>query len=314
MLKIISQMAKIFLATLLAIAVFVLVLSRTNRPQILRSYFRFETAWIQRWPSQPGKWGIEELAPILLRAGVLAPARVEVEPGISFMLDPSDLVPLVILRTGAWQTEIWDSISPTLSEGGVFLDVGAHIGYFSLKAARKVGQTGRVVAFEPNPETLKLLRDNVSANRAENVVVEPIACTDREQTLTLFAAPSFNTGAASLGRNNADFSPDGPPKEYSVRGRPIDDVVRELNLARVDVIKIDVEGAELFVVRGAMNTLKRFHPKLIVEVVPAQLANLKTTPDDLIAAIKAAGYNRSRPLNPDKIDWEWTVQAPQQNF
>ena len=57
-------------------------------------------------------------------------------------------------------------------------------------------------------------------------------------------------------------------------------------------------------VRGAMNTLKRFHPKLIVEMVPAQLASLKTTPDDLIAAIKAAGYNQSRPLNPEKIDWE----------
>jgi len=55
---------------------------------------------------------------------------------------------------------------------------------------------------------------------------------------------SFNTGATSLGRQNADFSPEGPPKEFSVRGRPIDDVVRELNLARVDVIKIDTEGSE----------------------------------------------------------------------
>jgi FkbM family methyltransferase len=227
------------------------------------------------------------------------------------MLDPRDLVPLVILRTGIWEPELWSSISATLPEGGVFLDVGAHIGYFSVKAARKVGKTGRVVAFEPNPETLNLLRDNVSANRAENVMVEPIACTDREQMLTLFAAAFFNTGRASLGRQNADFSRDGPPKEYTVRGRPIDDVVRELNLTRVDVIKIDVEGAEVFVVKGAMNTLKRFHPKLIVEVIPAQLASLKSTPEDLIAAIKAAGYNHSRPINPEKIDWEWTVQAPQ---
>ena len=149
---------------------------------------------------------------------MLAPARVEIEPGVSFMLDPRDLVPLTILRTGVWQPEIWDSISPSLSEGGVFLDVGAHIGYFSMKATRRVGKTGRVVAFEPNPETLKMLRDNVSANHAENVVVEPIACTDREQMLTLFAAPSFNTGATSLGRPNADFSPEGPPKEYPSEG------------------------------------------------------------------------------------------------
>jgi len=55
--------------------------------------------------------------------------------------------------------------------------------------------TGRVVGFEPNPETLKLLRDNVVANNAQNVIVEPIACPDREQMLTLYAAPAMNTGA-----------------------------------------------------------------------------------------------------------------------
>ena len=304
------RIAKISIAILLGVAAYVWVLSRTNRPELLRQYFRLENAWIEHWPTQSGKLKIEKFSNILLRAGMLAPARVEIEPGLSLMLDPRDLVPLVILRTGIWEPELWSSISATLPEGGVFLDVGAHIGYFSVKAARKVGKTGRVVAFEPNPETLNLLRDNVSANRAENVVVEPIACTDREQMLTLFAAAFFNTGRASLGRQNADFSRDGPPKEYTVRGRPIDDVVRELNLTRVDVIKIDVEGAEVFVVKGAMNTLKRFHPKLIVEVIPAQLASLKSTPEDLIAAIKAAGYNHSRPINPEKIDWEWTVQAP----
>ena len=251
---------------------------------------------------------LAEFEPLLMKTGVLGPARVQVEPGISYFLDPSDLVPATILKTGEWQPEIWDSITPSLTDGGVFYDVGAHIGYFSMKAALRVGRAGRVVAFEPNPEILNLLRDNVTANGFNNVMVEPIACTEREENLTLFAAPSVNTGASSLSRDNAAILQDQAPKPYSVRGRPIDDVTEELKLTRVDAIKIDVEGAEGLVLRGAINTLKRFHPKVVLEVVPRQLASFQTTPEDLISLFHSAGYNFSRPLGPEQTDWEWTAQ------
>jgi len=305
-----TRKAALAASILLAMGAFVFAFSRVNPPATARAYFWLETKWIDHWPFHTGKWEIQKVVPTMIRLGVLRPVRVAPEPNISFLLDPRDLVSVSILRTGAWQPEIWDSISPNLSEGSVFLDVGAHIGYFSMKAARKVGQTGRVLSFEPNPETLKLLRDNVAANNLTNVIVEPIACTDREQMLTLYAAPSANTGASSLARQNADISSQEPPRPYPVRGRPIDDVVRELNLTRVDAIKIDVEGAEVFVLRGALDTLKRFHPKIVVEVVPSQLGSFQTTADDLISLIKSAGYNRSKPLNPERTDWEWTMQDP----
>ena len=279
-----------------------------NRPAFVSDYFRLEQAWEERWPVESQKRGIEGLAPYLCRIGVLRPVRLQVEPGVSFRLDPRDLIGSSILRSGAWQPEIWDSISPVLSQGGVFLDVGAHIGYFSMKAAVRVGKTGHVVAFEPNPETLTLLRENVAANQAENVIVEPIACTDREQMLTLYAAASSNTGASSLARQNADISAQEPPRPYAVRGRPIDDVVRELNLTRVDAIKIDVEGAEVGVLRGTVNTLRRFHPKVVIEVVARQLASFQTTPEDLIAVLQGAGYNRVKPVDP--TDFEWTAEDP----
>lgn len=99
------------------------------------------------------------------------------------------LIAVTILRSAVWQPEVWDSLRPALSDGAVFLDVGAHIGYFSLKSAAVVGRNGRVVAFEPNPETLQALRANIAASHAANVIVEPIACTDQEQTLTLYGGP-----------------------------------------------------------------------------------------------------------------------------
>jgi FkbM family methyltransferase len=277
------------------------IISFAARPTILKTYFSLE----QRWPEGSRKT-VESIMPGMCRIGLLGPARVEVEPGLSFVLDPRDLIGITILRYGFWQQEVWDSLAPDLKEGSVFLDVGAHIGYFSIKAVPKVGRTGRVVSFEPNPETLVLLRDNVRANHAGNVVVEPIACTDRDQMLTLYAAPSMNTGASSLSRENADLNYKEPPRPYPVHGRPIDEVVRELGLSRVDAIKVDVEGAEVTVLRGAFNTLRTFHPKVVIEIVAQQLASFQTTPDQLISILKDAGYNHSKPVGP--TDWEWTVE------
>ena len=189
----------------LAAAALSIVFAHTLRSVTVRAYFGAEQSLIAHWPERWGKSAAEQffihkLTPQLCRFGVLGPARVQVEPGISYLLDPSDLIAVSILRGGEWQPEIWDAILPALSEGAVFFDVGAHIGYFSLKASAKVGSTGRILAFEPNPEILKLLRENIAANKAGNVLVEPIACTDREQTLTLWASARFNTGMSSLAR------------------------------------------------------------------------------------------------------------------
>src|SRR5258708_5927724 len=308
MAKLKSRLLRIGLVLLGLFALLVLFI-RLNAPATMKAYFSLERAWSEHWPIKSQRNALFKLEPAMRRIGVLRPARVEVEPGISFFLDPGDLVPLTILRTGSWQPEVWDSLSPRLGEGAVMLDVGAHIGYFSIKGSRKVGKSGRVIAFEPNPEILKLLRDNVAANHAANVVVEPIACTDREQTLTLYAAAEINTGASSLSVDSARISPSEAPRPYSVRGRPIDDVVRELNLTRVDAIKVDVEGAEVLVLRGALNTLKRFHPKIVIEVSDRQLANMNTTRAELVELIKSAGYNRSKPVNREENDWEWTLAA-----
>ena len=193
--------------------------------------------------------------------------------------------------TSRWEPEVWAAISSGLNEGAVFLDVGAHIGYDTLKAASLVGTSGRIVAFEPNPLTLAILRSNVEASGARNVTIQPIACTDSEQELTLYdSRRTGNSGSSSLSSDNAGDA--GTP--YTVRGRPIDSVVAELGLRRIDVLKADVEGAELLVLRGAAQSVRRFHPKLIMEVVPRQLKNMGTSVEELESFIRSLGYNRER--------------------
>lgn len=304
----IGRLARAVRMTLIALGIIVatvavLQISEAGRSLTVRSYLRAERLWQRDFPIESAR--AFTARPLMTRLGLLRPVRVRVEPGVSLWLDPSDDISRTILirRAGRWEPEVWGAISSALPEGATFFDVGAHIGYDSLKAAVKVGPAGRVVAFEPNPNTLQQLRDNIAASGATNVIVQPIACTDREQMLTLFdSTPGGNSGSSSLSAANAGSM----SRPYTVRGRPIDDVVRELGFERIDVLKADVEGAELIVLRGAAESLKRFHPKLILEVVPRQLENMNASVAELEAFIKEMGYNASRSI--DYKNKEYTVR------
>lgn len=264
-----------------------------GRVWTVRTWVRAERLWSRDLPLSSARGMVRAVEPALSGLGLLRPVRVEVEPGVNLLLDPADDVSRTILvsRQGRWEPEVWASIVGGLGPGTVFIDVGAHIGYDTLKAAHVVGPQGRVVAVEPNPRTLELLRANIEASQASNVTVAPFACTDVPQTLRFFdATAGGNSGSSSLSEANA-----GPvASSFDVQGRPLDDIVDELGLTAVHVIKADVEGAELGVIKGATRTITRHHPRLILEVVPEQLANMGTSVAELEGVLASMGYTQSR--------------------
>src|SRR5262249_15305147 len=121
------------------------------------------------------------------------PLWTELEPGVKMLLDPRDLISRVLLETGESDPETWHAAALHLPSGGTYVDVGAQIGYCSLKASALVGSEGRVVAIEANPDTVKLLRQNIHANAA-SVMVQSIACFDSEAFVDLFTASGSNSG------------------------------------------------------------------------------------------------------------------------
>ena len=271
---------------------------------LLRAFLRGQVIWDRLVPLETVKSWIK-LAPFMARVGIIRPVWVQLELGVKILLDPSDLLSHCILTSSesVWQPWVWEALSSGLGDGSVVLDVGAHIGYFTLKSGVRVGQRGRVVAFEPNPGSLETLRANVAASHAANVTIVPVACTDRGTTLTLYDAfPRHNSGGASLSRANAGERSQGVP----VCGRPIDDVLRELGIQWVDAMKVDVEGAELYALQGATETLLRSHPKIVIEVQPDALAGMNTTVEELFSFLKQVGYTRGRQIGPE--DWEWTAE------
>ncbi len=153
---------------------------------------------------------------------------------------------------GAYEPEQMRLFEAAVTPGGVVFDVGAHAGLYTLLAARLVGPAGRAVAFEPLPRNLAFLRRHVALNALTNVTVVPAAVCARTGVARFLPAPS-----SSMGRLAAD----GP---LQVRTVALDDLISGGELPPPDVIKIDVEGAEVDVLAGADRLLHDRRPVLLI--------------------------------------------------
>ena len=164
---------------------------------------------------------------------------------------------------GLFKLDLQNWLSANLKPGSVFYDVGANVGFFSLLAARLTGPQGNVISFEPLPENLDRLRENVERNHFSNVKIFPVAlgAANQEQVFQVSERPTWG--------KLKDVGPAAPDKYLSdirVGVRRLDDLVAEGAFPPPDLIKIDVEGAEVAVVEGAVETLARYGPALIIEL------------------------------------------------
>jgi FkbM family methyltransferase len=166
----------------------------------------------------------------------------------------SDLLELLL----SYEREVFDKLFDVLRPGSIFIDVGAHIGRYSFPIAKPVGADGLVIAVEPDPLAFKALLMGVKLNNFRNVLALNIALGDGEGKAIL--CQKHVTATSSI----VEF--DKCQRFVEVPLKRLDSVVEELRLKRVDVIKIDVEGAEIKVLKGAVNTITRFKPLIVIEV------------------------------------------------
>ena len=139
------------------------------------------------------------------------------------------------------------------NEGENVVDVGAHIGLYSLIAAKRVGSSGKVIAIEPDPENFKILKKNILLNQLTNV--EPLECAvySAKEKLKLFL-PELDQGRTIFNTVMQDRA--GMSSNFlEVEANTLDNILSEYSMHRVNYLKIDVEGAELEVLKGAVNTL-----------------------------------------------------------
>jgi FkbM family methyltransferase len=194
---------------------------------------------------------------------------------------------------------ILDTLRAALPPGGVFLDVGANIGLHTLAIAHHLQPTGgTVLAFEPHPDNYWALRDNLHRNRLDNVTAE---------NLGLAESAAVHTGAAPPGPGNWSLASQGQ-RSFKVHLVRFDDYARRHDLRRLDAVKIDVEGAEVRVLRGARESIERYRPVIVFEVCPMWLRRMGTSVAELFEVVQAPGYTVHH-LPQRGRDWGRALQA-----
>lgn len=191
-------------------------------------------------------------------SAVAKPEQVQFR-GITLKVDQSDTTITPTLLTGQYECTELDFLESVLSSGMTVIDVGANNGAYTCIASRLVGGTGTVIAFEPVAENLEALRESLRLNLpvSDNVVVIPAAAGDKCRDSLRIYLDEGNSGTHSAGVVGASWQ--------TVPVRTLDEVVCELALEALDLVKIDVEGFEPQVLDGSRVALERFEPILLCE-------------------------------------------------
>ena len=206
-------------------------------------------------------------------------------------LDPRDLLQSLVLFEGAYEAHVLGALERLLPEGGYFIDVGANIGLHSLVAARRVGPSGTVDAIEPEPFCRGRLEQHIVLNHCENIRCFPYALSDQTGTAVLHLSPPENLAKSSLRETNVTMGLSTPSQgSVTVETRTLDEHVLSRGRAP-DLLKVDVEGAELLVISGGTQTLS--HPDsaaILFEASDLQAAPFGYKISDLKAKLVDLGY------------------------
>jgi FkbM family methyltransferase len=206
---------------------------------------------IVRWLAPPTKCGhLRELC--LVRDGLV------------FLANPTIPVDWHITFFGTYEPEIRTIFRAVLQSGGICVDIGANVGWHTLLMASLVGANGRVLAVEANPAMLKRLQDNLGANRLSQVEVVPFAMTEAEGEVE-FYAPDASDPVSGTGRVIGTPSEATAGQTIRVQGRRLDTIIAATQIERLDLIKIDVEGFELPVLRSGEEAIAKFRPHVVFE-------------------------------------------------
>jgi FkbM family methyltransferase len=187
----------------------------------------------------------------------LRPAIVEVPfQQFRFFVRLNDPLHYSILL-GLHESEVLECLRRQLRIGMIVFDIGANVGYFSMIAGQLVGKSGRIIAVEPDPRVVEVLRKNMEANGFHNATVVEAAAYNSSGKVSLGCAPATSWSGIYYER---------PTKRIAVRALTLDSLLSQLGLDRVDFVKIDVEGAESVVLEGMSDILVHYRPRVLLEL------------------------------------------------
>ena len=214
-----------------------------------------------------------------------------------------DLIQRTILSFGVWEPDVSAVIERSLAQGDVFIDIGANIGYDALLASRLVGVTGKVVAIEALPQTFAHLQRNLALNDARNVRALNVAVADREAIVDLHEVSPHNIGAATtLGTRGGKLL-------ASIEARPLARLLSADEIARLRLVKMDIEGGEPAVLNDLLDNL-HLYPGSMDIIVEASPQDDRAAWAAIFERLESAGFMAYGIDNPYEVGWYLKRRKP----
>ncbi|MDR1235883.1 MAG: FkbM family methyltransferase, partial [Holosporaceae bacterium] len=218
------------------------------------------------------------------------PVLMKWTDGLVLHIYPGNEICRALFVRGIYNPNLVAVINKLLPRDGVYIDVGANMGYGALLAGRTVGKNGRVLAPEPSSRDFERLRDNVVLNNMEGVILpRRLAISDKNGTAKLIISAEERNALNTLG---SEISSKGVEKisVEEVETSTLDAFAEKEKVARVDVIKLDIEGSEVNALVGAQNIIEKYRPAIILGVNRNALESCHTNNDELQKTIRKMEY------------------------
>jgi len=215
--------------------------------------------------------------------------HIVLKNGIKFWWIPENPLSLLGMPLrGNFEPECTSLITKLIKQGDIVFDIGANFGWYSCYFAQLVGTSGKIHVFEPT-NVIEELKRNIELNGfTERLVFNKVALSDEEGEATLFVPIKLGTAFASLRKHNSESREKF--FEIKVPIRKLDNYCKKEKVSRIDFMKIDVEGNELYVLKGAENVLEKFSPIIMLEIQHCHTRLFGYTPEDLLNFLDKFGY------------------------
>jgi FkbM family methyltransferase len=205
-----------------------------------------------------------------------------------FVNSRDEVIAPALINEGVYERLETELFEDSVRLGMVIVDIGSNLGYYACIAAKLLKGTGRVYAFEPDPKNYDLLIKNTQLNGYTNVVAINKAVADKIGMTSLFLN-GHNLGGNSLSQHNVSST----SSVIEVETTTLDEFVSGTKLLKIDLLKIDVEGAEGLVFSGAKKLLANGPKRIFMEFWPDGLRNLGTDASELARRLTSYGYGIS---------------------
>lgn len=189
-----------------------------------------------------------------------------------------------------------EKLMELIKPNNIIIDVGANYGTTILQFASLIGGNGRVFGFEPDPTNFEICNQNIKLNLFKNILVENLGLGNQQITTSLVVDTDSNRGGNRISNNINN------KEAHLINVVKFDDWILQKNISKIDLIKIDVEGYELEVLKGAEQSIKKFKPILFIELDDNNLKLQNSSAKELISFLINLDYNIINSLTDKKVN------------